>query len=148
MNIATLAEASIDARTAAASRYLRAVGWEIATATANLDSGTMLLVARRNDGLIITLHSSGGRASLTREMVSLESVQIGAGGGRGRGFRVDRLVTRMIGRTHAEGARSAMRMLANYIGDNPAPLCIADRKGSRTAIRLIMNALDAPPETP
>ena len=129
---------------------LRPTGFEIVVAEADLDAGTCRVEAKshRGDtaGMMLTLHAdrtaNGTRASITRERVSMERVQVGAGGGRGRAYSIERPVTQFIGRQRYEGVRNAMRGLAHYIGDN-SPVAIEGRPIARAALRAMLSNMPA-----
>lgn len=113
---------------------LERLGWSLLSAELSLVADTARIELRRNDGLTVTLDVRNGRGSLTREMVERETVCVGRRGDR---CRVERIKTRFLGRSHCgAGPRSALRMLADYVGDNST----GNRLEAREAFRLLLGA--------
>ena len=114
-------------------RVLDRAGWRLLNVEIDLSSETARVEVRKGD-LHVTFDARNGRATLTREIVTLCRVDQLVGSGR---WRPERLHTRFIGRQSYEGVRSGLRAMSNYLADNAkVPTLRAD---VRDAMRLLMD---------
>jgi len=126
---------SIDAAQRVAQHSLARLGWEIRVADVNLAAETVRLTLASTCGRLVTLDARGGKASVTREQTERYTASTGR---RGDKAIVERVRTRLLGRTKFDcGARTAMRMFANYLADN-SPVAQVEAADARNAVRLLM----------
>ena len=116
----------VDSRVSDLVQALEQAGWRLTSAEIDTHASTARIEIKGGDRLI-TLDARNGRATLTREIVRIDTVRVGR---RGDTCRVDRLHTTFLGRSRYDGLRSAMRGLANYLADNApiAALPISDTR--------------------
>jgi hypothetical protein len=108
--------ASIASVPSAAVRALASIGWEIEAAEIDLHRGRAMMVLRRADGRWIRLDADElGRASVERWHRHREWIRAKGAAG------AERVVDDFLGRDRATGAGSALRVLAAYVAENPAP---------------------------
>lgn len=100
----------------AAAHALASIGWEIEAVEIDLHHGRAMMVVRRYDGRWLRLDADGlGRASVER----WHREQVWERSPGAAGFQ--RCADTFLGRDRATGAGSALRVLAAYLADNPAP---------------------------
>lgn len=109
------------------------IGWEIRELTIDLAAGRAVVRLHRQDGRwLYVAADSSGRATVERWQRDRKPT--GSGG-------ADVVTDTFLGRTHCLGARAALRAMANYVADNPAPGRTAlPRSDVRDGVRLLMNA--------
>lgn len=97
---------------------LARVGWEIRSADIDLVRGKVAMCIFRHDGRWLHLSAEAeGRASVERW-------QRGRAVDRHRGrlgFQADVIKDEFLGRMRCNGAQSALRVLCDYVAENPAP---------------------------
>lgn len=129
-NLLTSAQAlaTADAKLRHVQRSLEALGWTILCADIDLTRETGRVELRRENRLV-TLDARNGKASLTRELIGIDTRRVGR---RGDIQIVERIQMHLLGRDYCgTGLQSGMRALANYIADNSD----VSRLESRNAIR-------------
>ena len=120
---------------------LEQIGWELRTVGLDLVVGRAVLELHRADGRWLHVATDRlGRATIERwQRERVIKRQIG-GGCLGDGFD-----DRFLGRTHCAGARAALRSMADYVAQNPAPGRVElPRADVRNALRLMMGDAVAP----
>lgn len=96
---------------------LERCGWEIREIDLDLVAGRAIVRVHRFDGRWLRLSATESGAVLERWHRD-EVVERTYNGG---GVQIDTHRDRFLGRTRAEGPRSALRALCTYLADNPAP---------------------------
>lgn len=128
------------ADTRGGERALLAIGWAIEAVEIDLVHGRVRMELLSTEGRLVTLDAREGSASITRERVERYVVAVGRRGDRSRAECVR--VT-FLGRTKLTcGARSALRVLCDYLADN-APVPQIDASAARAAMRLVIGGAEA-----
>jgi len=100
----------------AALHALASIGWEIEAVEIDLCRGRAMMVIRRADGRWLRLDADEhGRASVERWHRRREWHRAKDAAG------AERIADDFLGRERATGAASALRVLACYVAENPAP---------------------------
>ncbi len=100
---------------------LHRLGWRLYDLSIDLPAGAARLTMNTAEGLYVTLDAHDGRATVTRERVR-HTERARSGLRYTAGWDAH-----LIGRTHHEGIRSALRAVADYAQEN------APRKATLTA---------------
>lgn len=121
-------------KVATLSAGLESAGWRILALELDISRETARVEVRRADGLNVTFDARNGRASITREMIEVESVRVGR---RGDVARVERLRPRFVGRASGMGVRQGLRALCDYLADNA--VCALPAGDVRNLFRPLMD---------
>ena len=119
------------------SMMLESIGWEIRTVEIDLVAGRSVLELHRFDGPWVHL-SARLEGKVTIERWQRETV-MSCGNDGVRGAPRNVIQDRFLGRTSCPGTRSALRVLSDYLVDNPEPGRAALPAATvRDAVRLLM----------
>jgi hypothetical protein len=117
-----------------AEAALEQLGFQLLAVEIDVDAKRARVEVKRHDGYSLTLDVRDGSGSITREWVRERAEMVGRRGDR---FRARTLRTEFLGRTRVhDGARSALRVFANLIGDNAAN---QSRIDARAAIAFLLH---------
>lgn len=119
----------------AACALLASAGWEIVAVEIDLHAGRASMEIRRADGRWIYLAADRhGHASVERWQRSREWSRTSR-----RAASFERVDDTFLGRDRCEGPRQALRVVAHYLADNPAPGYRAITTGeSKAALALLL----------